>query len=408
MNRDAAPPRFPCIRLREESLRRVSRGHRWIFSNEVARRDAEVTPGCEVAVLSPKGDFLGSALYSANALIAARIYSRRAVRCDAEYIRAALTGALAMRERFAANPRACRLVFGEGDGLPGLVVDRYGDVLVLQATTAGMEQRIPIVVEELRALLSPAAIVERNDTAARSYEELPERVGVLFGSVPEELWAEINGLSLRVDVLGGQKTGLFLDQAENWLIAERFARDARVLDLFCHAGGWTLHALRGGAAMVTSVDISAPAMDSVRDNIARNNLESSRHHGVVGDVFEFLRESNESWNLIVSDPPAFAKNRKSVPQALRGYREIHHKALRRLAPGGVFIACSCSQNVSAEEFEETVVLAARDAGRQLQRLPLGGQGSDHAPLLSTPESHYLKVLVLVDRPDPAAHIPTED
>lgn len=391
---------LPRIDLHREALRRVSRGHRWIFSNEIAKRDPALADGGECAVFAESGEFLGSALYSAHALIAARIYSRAGVPLDRSYVVEALRLARGFRERFSPGRTAMRLVHGDADGLPGLVVDRFGRHVVMQVLTAGMEARRAMIAEVLREHLLPESLVERSDSSARAYEKLPERTEVLIGDPPPRVEVEFGDIRMLVDLRGGQKTGLFLDQAENWGLARRFGAGARVLDLFCHAGGWTLQALKGGAERVVAVDASAAALTDVRNGAALNGFGAGRLETVEADVFAHLRTLTGEFDLVVCDPPAFAKSRKSRDAAIRGYADVNRLAMRRLAPGGILVACSCSHHVSREDFVESLRLAARDARRQFRVLPERcGPPADHAPLLSTPETDYLKMIVLADQPD---------
>ncbi len=391
---------LPRIDLHREALRRVSRGHRWIFSNEIAKRDPALVDGGECAVFAASGEFLGSALHSAHALIAARIYSRAGVAMDRPYLVEALLQARSFRERFAGGRTSLRLVHGDADGLPGLILDRFGGHIVMQLLTAGMEARRDLLIDLIREHLLPESLIDRSDSAARAYEQLPERAEVVFGDPPARARVEFGDVAMLVDLRGGQKTGLFLDQSENWDLARRFGRDARVLDLFCHAGGWSLHALRGGAAHVTAVDSSAAALADVRDGARLNGFDPSRLATVEADVFAHLRSLSGEFELVICDPPAFAKSRKSREVALRGYADVNRLAMRHLAPGGILVACSCSHHVGREDFLEALRMAARDARRQFRILPeRAGPPADHAPLLSTPETDYLKMIVLVDQPD---------
>lgn len=396
----AAAPRFPRITLSPDANKRVSRGHRWIFSNEIAQRDPALANGGEAAVFNDKGEFLGSALYSAHALIAARIYSRASVRFDGEFIRRAIAGALALRSGTSAATGTGRVLFGDADFLPGIVADRYGDVLAVQLLTVGADQRRDMILDALEATLRPRAIVERSDAPVRAYEGLEPAVGLRRGSLDGPVAVTIHGVTFHADLLGGQKTGLFLDQADNWPLTHPYAKGARVLDLFCHVGGWGLSALAAGAASVTSVDESQPALDELRAAAVRSGLAADAVTTVCRDAFEWLRGTQDTFDVIVCDPPAFAKNRKQAADALRGYRDVNRLAMKRLRPGGLYVACSCSHHVGREDFTEMLRLAARDAGRQFRVLPNGGQPHDHAPLLALPETEYLKVSLLRDMRDP--------
>jgi 23S rRNA (cytosine1962-C5)-methyltransferase len=400
---------LPGIRLKAESQRRVARGHRWIFSNEIASKDEGVTDGGEVAVFSAAGEFLGSALYSAKALIAGRLYSKASVRCDESFLRGALAHAIAFRARFHDEKEAFRVVYGDADGLPGLVVDAFNGVLVMSIQTVGMDHRRDIIVALLKEMLKPIAIIERSEGFVREIEGLPNISELIYGHIPNPHHAVFQKLKIPVDPMQGQKTGLFLDQAINWRAAERWAKGAKVLDLFCHVGGWGLHALVGGAKSVTAVDESGDALAGLKEALTLNNLADGRLRTIQEDVFTFLRNCKEQYDLIVCDPPAFAKNRKSLPGALRGYGEINRLAMKHLEPGGILISCSCSHHVTRDDFFEMLQLAARDVRRQFRILPLdSGQSPDHAPLLSTPETTYLKVVALADQPDQGVSLRRQD
>ncbi|MDX2176028.1 MAG: class I SAM-dependent rRNA methyltransferase [Candidatus Sumerlaeia bacterium] len=389
-------PRFPRLTLKPDSLKRVRRGHRWIFSNEVAEVESGGGNGGEVAVMAPDGTFMGCALYSAHALIAARIYANHTMGFDGELLRTRLAEADALRARFLPGRQAYRVAYSDSDGLPGVVLDRYGRVFVLQLLTVGADARRGMIVDAVRDLFAPAAIVERSDGSARDLEGLPRVSGVLHGELPDSLVVDHLGVRIYADPLKGQKTGLYLDQASNWPIARELARGARVLDLFCHNGGWTLFAGAGGAEHVTSVDESPEALAGLRTAWDENGFPADRVRPVVRDVFQFLRGDQNSYGLVVCDPPAFAKNRKAVPDALRGYREVNRNAMKRVAPGGFLVTCSCSHNVTRDDFEQSLRLSARDVSRSFRVLPMGGQPLDHPVLLGVPESEYLKVFVLQD------------
>lgn len=388
----ATPLRFPTITLSAKAAARVGRGHLWVFSNEIEKADPGLVQGGEAAIFSPKGEFFGSALYNKHALIAARIYSHIAESFDETLIGARLKAALARRERFQHGRRTYRLVFGESDLLPGLIVDRYEDVLSVQILTLAMEQRRQIIFDQLRELVSPTAIVERSDVAARSYEGLEERKGLVWGKLPETQKIVVNDFMLTVNTLEGQKTGLFLDQVENWKLVERFSPGRKVLDLFCNIGGFSLHARRAGAESVRAVDSSGEALSRVLFNAQENGLTNIR--AKEADAFEYVRARPDAFDVIVCDPPAFAKSRKQADAAIRGYRELNRHCLKMLSPGGILITCSCSAAVDEAAFDQMLVAAAHDANRHVRLLPGGGQPEDHAPLLAMPETRYLKVRIL--------------
>jgi 23S rRNA (cytosine1962-C5)-methyltransferase len=392
MPTESATPRFPTLKLDAKGSARVGRGHLWVFSNEIATTDPAAVAGGEVTLRSEQGEFLGSALYNRHALIAARVYTSRGEPFDEQLIRTRLKAAIALRANLLPERKSCRLVFSESDLMPGLIVDRYEDVLVAQFLTLAMEQRKPLIVAALKELLSPAAIVERSDSTGRENEGLPEATGLLDGTLPESIIADLNGVLFRLDVMEGQKTGLYLDQVENWNLMRTHAPGKKVLDLFSHVGGFALNASMAGAREVKAIDASDAALSALVLNAERNKL--SRITAKKSDAFLYVRSQPEQYDVISCDPPPFAKSRKMLPGALRGYRELNRQCLKMLTEGGVLITCSCSAAVSNEDFDKMLVLAAKDAKRRVRLLPGGGQPADHAPLLAMPETHYLKVRVL--------------
>lgn len=377
--------------------RRVRAGHPWIFSNEIARIDGHPGPGDAVAVHDARGAFLGTGYYNAHSLIAIRLLSERAESIDtAQFFLDRFRQALEYRRTLYGDLDALRLVYGESDRLPGLVVDRYGPVLSLQFLTLGMERRRGAIIAALQELLQPRAIVARNDVAVRELEGLPQQVEVLAGEVPADLTVGENGLSFRVDILGGQKTGHFLDQKENHLALRGRVDGKRVLDLFCYAGSWALHAGLFGAREVVGIDISPRATALARDNTALNGLADVCRFA-EGDVFEVLRElkgRGESFDTVVLDPPAFVKSKKRLKEAIRGYLTINRRAMELLAPGGFLVTCTCSHHMDRETFLDTLRQAAAKAGRSLRLVEVRGQAWDHPVLLACPETEYLKCVIL--------------
>jgi 23S rRNA (cytosine1962-C5)-methyltransferase len=391
---------FPSCRLKRGIARRAERGHLWVFSNEIEAFEGEPRDGEELIVRSAKGQLLGIGLYSRAALIAVRIYSRAIVPFDAALLRRRLTAALEYRRRECnAQPhplQAYRLCFGEGDLLPGLIVDCYGDHVVFQLLTAGLERRRDLVLDILDELLHPACLYERSDSPLRAHEGLDSHAGLVRGTPRSDMTVSLNDLAFEVDIAGGQKTGLFLDQVDNWRHLGRHAAGRSVLDMFCYQGGWSLSAARGGAEACLGVDASAGALEIARRNAARNQLQNQCRFEQA-DAFEILRRfdaEKKRFDLVVLDPPAFAKNRKQVADALRGYRELNLRALRLLEPGGILYTCSCSYHITPDIFDEMLILAARDAQRTVRMLPGTGQAADHPILLATAETHYLKVRAL--------------
>jgi 23S rRNA (cytosine1962-C5)-methyltransferase len=373
---------------------RILRGHPWVFRSDVARAEG-AEPGSIVEVRNRRGQPLGFAFHSTTSEIQIRMISReaRGKALPATFLMDRLRAALRYRESVAPGVTTLRLVHAEGDGLPSIIVDRYGDVLVVQTLSQAAERLKSELVAALVELLQPRGILERNDPRVRLLEGLEQRVGLLHGEVPERLLVEINGISLDVDPWKGQKTGLFLDQRENYLAARGYAR-GRVLDAFAYQGGFGLTAA-SAASEVLALDVSEDAMARLRENAARNGLTQVRAE--VGNAFDALREldqQGQKFDLVVLDPPAFAKSRDAVERAVRGYKEINLRALRLLVPGGTLVTCSCSHHVGEELFEEVLAAAAADVGVPVAIVEKRRQSRDHPILLGVPETAYLKCMVL--------------
>jgi 23S rRNA (cytosine1962-C5)-methyltransferase len=370
---------------------RLRRGHPWIYRADVAPGDA--APGDIVAVLGPRERRLGEALYSDRSQIALRMLTRGEQRADAALWRTRLEAAVRFRERLGIEADALRLVHGEADLLPSLVVDRYGDWLVLQALSQGIDRRIPEITAALVDLLAPRGILARNDPKVRQLEGLAQTVEVVHGEVPATITIHEHGVRYDVDPRHGQKTGLFLDQRENRQAAARYAR-GRVLDAFSYTGGFAL-ALAPHAEEVVALDISGDAVRRIAQNAEANGIGNvvAREANVFDELRHFER-SGERFDTIVLDPPAFAKNKASVPRAAAGYKEINLRALRLLAPGGHLITCSCSYNVDEALFEDILGQAAVDARATVSVVEQRTQARDHPVLLNVPETRYLKCFVL--------------
>jgi 23S rRNA (cytosine1962-C5)-methyltransferase len=368
---------------------RIASGHPWIFASDVADR-GDAKPGDAVKVADPRGRPIGVAHYSSTSQITLRLLSSKPEPIDQEFYRRRLTAAIRHRERVVRDSNACRLVFSEADLLPGLIVDRYGAYLVIQTLSQGMDRSRDLIVHCLKELLAPAGILARNDAAVRKLESLPLEVLVLFGEVPERVAIKMNGLDLEADLLKGQKTGVYLDQRENYLAAANFAH-GRVLDCFTSTGGFSLHTARR-AESVEAVDSSANALATAESNARSNNLSNIQFR--QADVFDFLSGIDRKYGMIILDPPAFAKSRKMLDDAAKGYKEINLRALKLLAPGGILVTCSCSHHVSEAMLFEIVAEAALDAGKTLRVLERRTQAADHPILLTVPETLYLKCQVL--------------
>jgi 23S rRNA (cytosine1962-C5)-methyltransferase len=371
---------------------RIRRGHPWVFRTDVVAAEEGLDPGALVRVLGPRQVALGFALFSTRSEITLRLITR-GTELPEDFIERRIEEALRLRAVVAAGAGACRIVHGEGDGLPSLVVDRYGDVLVVQTLSQGMERLKAAIVRVLVERLGPRGILERNDPRVRQLEGLPSSVGVLWGEVPALLEVEEGGIQLAVDPRTGQKTGLFLDQRENHIAVRAYAH-GRALDAFTYNGGFALQMAAAGCD-VLAVDVSAEALERARLNATRNSLANvTLREANVFDLLRELERGGERFDTIVLDPPAFAKSRDAVEKASRGYKEINLRAMKLLARGGVLVSCSCSHHVHEADFEAILSAAAADAGVALTIVEKRRQARDHPVVLGVPETYYLKCFVL--------------
>jgi 23S rRNA (cytosine1962-C5)-methyltransferase len=380
------------VRVNRKAAERVHSGHPWIFSSDVI--DAgDSQPGDVVRVIDFKGRVLGTAHYSSCSQIALRLLSRRSEEIDRQFLRGRIQEALRHRERVVHDSDAYRLVHAEGDLLPGLIADRYGDYLVLQLLNQGMDRLADDLIALLNDLLTPKGILARNDVPVRGKENLPLETRVLFGAIPDRVSIRMNALSWSADLLHGQKTGVFLDQRENYLAVQRHVRGGRALDCFTATGGFALH-LASVCETVEGVDSSSATLETARINAAQNNLTNvTFHQADVLDYLPSLVAMRRTFQVVVVDPPAFTKSRSALEGAVRGYKEVNLRALRLLQPGGILISCSCSHHMSEALLLETIAAASLDAGKQLRVLERRTQAADHPILLTVPETHYLKCLV---------------
>ncbi len=379
------------IRLKKNEDRRLLRGHLWTFSNEIASIEGAPAAGELVRLLSFQGHFLGIGFYHPHSLIAVRLLTRNDEPVDDAFFRRRLERALALRTALYPGETTYRLVHGEADLLPGLIVDRFDGALSLQVLSAGMEERTGLLCDILTDLVGPAAIVERNDSPLRILEGLAERKGILRGEAGAVTITE-HGLRYEVDILGGQKTGFFLDQRENRGAIRRYAAGRRVLDCFCNEGGFSLNAAAGGAVSVKGIDIAEAPLARAARNAEANGL-ADRVSFTAGDVFDLLKgavAAKEEYDLVILDPPSFTKSRKTVKKALHGYRALHRGALQLIAGGGFLATASCSHHLYEETFREVIEKSAIDCGRQLTLLEWRGAAPDHPVLPGMPETAYLK------------------
>jgi 23S rRNA (cytosine1962-C5)-methyltransferase len=380
------------VQINGAAVGRIRKGHLWIYAGDVENEPDEGNPAI-VGVADAAGKLVGYAFYSRKSQIRLRLFSRGPEPPTPEFFRDRILRSIARRRQLFGEASACRLVFGEGDLLPGIIVDQYRDWLVLQTLSSGADALKSLLVDILREALSPAGILERNDVKARRLEGLEETSGLLWGTVPDEIEIDEDGVRFAVNVAHGQKTGFFLDQSQNRVAARKFA-SGETLDCFTNTGGFALHFART-CDSVLAVDVSADSIALARRNSELNGFRNIEF--VEANVFDYLRELESSARLfdtICLDPPAFAKNRKALAGARSGYKEINLRALKLLRPEGVLITSSCSYNMSEADFYDLLCDAARDCRRFIQVIERRSQASDHPILAGMPETHYLKCFFL--------------
>ena len=370
---------------------RIFQGHDWVYGTEVRKVFGNPQPGDVVALKDFKDRFLGSAMFNPHSQIVARRFSRRKQELNGDFFSRRISQAVELRRRRLPEETLTRLVWSES----GLIVDRYADYLVVQTLTIAMERRLPIILNVLEDLLSPRGIIVRNDSPMLAAEGISPSVRVARGQQPEPFAARSGSVQFMIDLQTGQKTGLYLDQLDNYAAVARFARGRRVLDCFCNQGGFALACTLAGASEVTAVDVSQDAMDAVARNARLNGVSVQC---VTDNAFDFLKKEaalvrdggEHKWDLIILDPPSFTRNKKSVHDAMRGYKEIHLRAMKLLAPGGILSTFCCSHHAGADLFRESVLDAAIDAPATLRLIQQHGQRADHPVLLNIPETEYLK------------------
>lgn len=380
------------IRINNRAITRLRKGHLWVYASDILETN-KAQGGEIVEVTNPQGDAVATAFYSSHSQIALRILAKPGEVLDKDFWRKRLLQASVYRKQVVHDTDAYRLVFGESDFLPSLIIDRYGPCLVLQTLSQGMECLKSLWIELLQELFNPAAIVERNDVHVRTLEQLPLQKGILAGQLPSSLDVTLHGLRFRVDVLGSQKTGAFLDQRENYLAAAQYA-GGKILDCCCFAGGFALHLARH-AENVVAIDTSAEALALASHNAMANSIANIQF--VEANIFDFLRESHrqgQRFHQIILDPPAFAKSEDALSGARRGYKEINMRAMRLLLPDGFLVTCSCSYHLREQQFLEILLEAANDIGRQVRIVEKRTQARDHPILLGMPETYYLKCFIL--------------
>lgn len=370
---------------------RIFHGHEWVYASEVKKTFGNPSPGDVISLKDFNDRPLGSAIYNPESQLVARRFSRRKQALDLDFFTRRIDRALRHRQQLPGiDERLCRVVWSESDGLPGIILDRYGDCAVLQILTLAMDQRCDLIAEAVMEVLQPKQLVLRNDSAGRVAERLPQENRILMGDPIEPFRVESGGISFEVDPVAGQKTGLYLDQLDNYGQVAELAKDRRVLDTFTNQGGFALHAAAAGAKSVIGVDSSESAIAAAKANAEASGLSNTQW--CAENAFDDLKareSSGETFDLIVLDPPSFARNKKAMQGALRGYKEIHLRALKMLEPGGILATFTCSHHVSRTPFLEMLRSAAVDARRTLRQVDSYGQRADHPINPSIPETEYL-------------------
>ncbi len=387
---------LPVVHVVNGRQKKLLQGHPWVYGNEIESVEGEPEDGALVTVVDFRGRYMGTGFYNSKSLITVRLLTHRQEEITDALIASRVKAACEYRRFVMSRPGtdSCRLIYGEADRLPGVIADRFGGVIVLQVLALGMERFTQVIADTLIECEKPDCLLLQNDDAIRRKEGMECFTRVLHGTLPEENIIHENGIKLAVDVLGGQKTGYFLDQKDNHLFVRQFCKNARVLDCFSYIGAFALNAAAAGAKEVTAVDISEAAVKLIEKNAALNNADIT---AVCANCFDFLRaqvKAGEKYDVVVLDPPAFTKAHANMASACRGYKEIALSAMRLLPAGGVLATHSCSYHMPEEVFVNTVLSAAQDLHRQVRVITLRRQDIDHPVLAGYPESHYLKSLWL--------------
>jgi len=386
---------FPRIILKRGREKPLLRGHPWVFSGAVERMEGDISPGDIGEVYSREGEFLGIGHLNPHSQIILRILTQKKEELNIDFFRERILKAAVLREKWLkGKANAYRLVNGEGDFLPGLIIDSYGGILVLQFLTAGMERLKGLLTDLIVKEFRPRSVYERSDVATRREEALSESSGLLFGEeVPEVIEIEEYGCHFKVNVKEGQKTGFYLDQRENRFSLEELSHGKKILDCFCYTGGFAIHAGLGGARALTLIDSSEEVLSMAKEHLELNHLEAISHQLIREDAFELMRSLEPAYDIVILDPPAFAKKKSHLPSASRGYKDLNLQAFRLLKREGLLFTFSCSHHVSWELFQKIVFSAALDAGKRVQLLGRRGHCVDHPINLCHPEGEYLKGLI---------------
>lgn len=372
---------------------RIFHGHDWVYGSEVRKTFGDPQPGEVISLKDGKDRFLGSAIFNPYSQIIARRFSRRRQDLDLPFFIRRISQAIQLRERFGTWPGASRLVWSESDAIPGVIIDAYGKHVVLQTLTLAMDMRRPIIEEAIRQVLEPESILVRNDSPVRAAEDMAPFVGFVHGPEPAPFELELNGIKFLVDLRSGQKTGLYLDQLDNYAAVAQYAKGKKVLDCFSNQGGFALACALAGAESVTAVDVSEEAIAAVARNADLNNV---RIKAIAANAFDFLKQKSltareeKEYDLIILDPPSFTRNKNTLRDAMRGYKEIHLRAMKMLPNGGIMSTFCCSHHASRELYWENVCEACVDAPATLRLLASHGQRPDHPVIATLPETEYLK------------------
>lgn len=374
---------------------RIFHGHDWVYASEIKKTFGDPQPGDVISLKDFRDRPLGTAIYNPESQIVARRISRRKQKLDKEFFERRITQAIELRERSGVDPKLARIVWSESDGLPGVIVDRYGDHVVLQTLTLAMYLRREEIGEVLVSLLSPESVILRNDSPMLAAEGIEVEIAMLHGERPAPFIVEAptaeGGVKFEIDLLDGQKTGLYLDQLDAHAAIAKLAKGKRVLDCFCNQGGFALACAKAGAASVTAVDSSGPAIEATLRNAELNGVEIN---AVQHNAFDFLKHCEDQYDLVILDPPSFTKNKKTLNNAMRGYKEIHLRGIKLLDRDGILATYCCSHHATRELFLQNIVSASIDAKRSLRMIASHGQRLDHPVLPAIPETEYLKGFVL--------------
>ncbi|CCO08486.1 class I SAM-dependent rRNA methyltransferase [Desulforamulus hydrothermalis] len=383
--------------LHQGKQKRIINGHPWVYRGEIKEIKGPYAPGDIVDVYDCRDRFLGRGYINPASQITIRIMTRQpAEEIDEDFFRRRIQAAWQYRQQVVRDTNACRVIFGEADFLPALIVDKFADYLVVQTLALGIDVHKATIFKVLQEVMQPAGIYERNDVAVRKLEGLPLITGFVGQPFDPKVVIKENGIKFVVDLAGGQKTGYFLDQRENRMALQGLVKGGRVLDCFCHTGTFAMYAAKYGARQVLGLDIAAPALEVARANAQLNGYGDlcSFKEGNSFDELRAMEKAGDKFDVVILDPPAFTKSSQAVAGAVRGYKEINLRGMKLLPPGGYLITCSCSYHMKEDLFLQVIQEAARDAGRQLRLVELRRQAKDHPMLLAYPESHYLKCLVL--------------